>query len=314
MGRAAGGQVSDAVEWVAVDWGTSNLRAWGIDSAGGTVFARSSPEGMGRLTREDYPGVLGGLLSGLVERPTDVLVCGMAGARQGWMEAPYVEVPAALSALGRFAVTPQMHSSQFSVRILPGLCQRSIGAEDVMRGEETQLLGLTVLRPGYSGPVLMPGTHCKWVTVDAGRIERFESAMTGEIFDVMGHHSVLRHSLVGETSGPASEDGLMAGLEAGLEDPGRLTSLLFKTRAAALLSARGPDWCSGYLSGVLVGAEVGGHRSWFGTGVVPLIGSDRLNHLYAAALRMAGAAGEAMDATAATLAGLAEARRQGVAA
>lgn len=304
--------MAGTVEWVAVDWGTSNLRAWGIDAAGETVFSRSSPEGMGKIVHEDYPNVLSGLLSGVVDHPVDVLVCGMAGARQGWLEAPYVEVPALLTALGRSAVRPHMDSQQFTVRILPGVCQRGDGIEDVMRGEETQLLGLLSDRTGFSGPVLMPGTHCKWVVIDGGRIERFESAMTGEIFDVLGSHSVLRHSLVGETSGPATEAGVAAGLEAGLQDPGRLTSLLFKTRSAALLSGRGPDWCSGYLSGVLVGAEVGGHRDWLGAGVVPLIGSDRLSRLYGAALGMIGVASEAIDATAATLAGLAAARQQGL--
>jgi 2-dehydro-3-deoxygalactonokinase len=299
------------VEWVAVDWGTSNLRAWGIGADGGIAFERSSADGMGKLNPEDYPGVLSGLLAGCLDHPVDVLVCGMAGARQGWMEAPYVDAPALLTALGRHAVAPHMESRQFAVRILPGVCQRREGVEDVMRGEETQLLGLLAGRPGFAGTVLMPGTHSKWVSLAEGRIDRFESAMTGELYEVLGHHSVLRHSLAGETMGPATEAGIAAGLEAGLNDPGRVTSLLFKTRAAALLSARGPDWCSGYLSGVLVGAEVGGHRSWLDGQPVPLLGSARLNRLYARALELAGARGEPVDAAGATLAGLAAARRQG---
>jgi 2-dehydro-3-deoxygalactonokinase len=145
-----------------------------------------------------------------------------------------------------------------------------------------------------------------------GRIERFESVMTGVLYDVLGTHSVLRHSVAGETAGPATDEGVAAGLAAGLDDPGRLTAMLFKTRAASLLSARGPDWCSGYLSGLLVGAEVGGHLDWLGGGPAPLIGPARLTLLYAKALEMAGAAGEPVDATEATLAGLAEARRQEV--
>jgi 2-dehydro-3-deoxygalactonokinase len=180
-----------------------------------------------------------------------------------------------------------------------------------MRGEETQLLGLTLLRPGFSGTVVMPGTHSKWVQLDCGRLERFETAMTGELFDVLGTHSVLRLSLGGEQTGPATEEGVDAGLTAGLEAPERLTSLLFRTRAASLLSGKGPDWCSGYLSGVLVGAEVAGHRSWLQGGrPVPLLGSERLCRLYAAALNRIGVSSETIDVRQATLAGLSAARAQ----
>jgi 2-dehydro-3-deoxygalactonokinase len=101
-----------------------------------------------------------------------------------------------------------------------------------------------------------------------------------------------------------------AGLTAGLDEPEALTSLLFRTRAAALLSARGADWCSGYLSGLLVGAEVAGHRSWLTGASVPLIGSPRFGRLYGAALTRIGIASEAVDATDATLSGLIEARSQ----
>src|SRR5690606_11040147 len=106
----------------------------------------------------------------------------------------------------------------------------------------------------------MPGTHSKWVRLEDGTVTGFATAMTGELYDVLGTHSVLRHSLSGERTGPATEDGVAEGLDAGLNDPAQVTSLLFRTRAASLLSGRGPDWCSGYLSGLLVGAEIGGRR------------------------------------------------------
>jgi 2-dehydro-3-deoxygalactonokinase len=180
-----------------------------------------------------------------------------------------------------------------------------------MRGEETQLLGLLALRPGFSGTVCMPGTHSKWVRLEGGRIERFATAMTGELFEAIGAHTVVRHSLVGEQMGPATEDGIAEGLAAGLETPELLTTLLFRTRAASLLSGKGADWCSGYLSGLLVGAEVGGRRDWIGANPIPLIGSARLCRLYGAALQQIGARTETIDATDATIAGLIAARRQG---
>lgn len=302
--------MAGAVEWVAVDWGTSNLRAWGLDAAGEIVFSEASDQGMGKLARAAYPGVLSGLLSPHVSGPADVLICGMAGARQGWMEAPYIETPAKLSHLISGAVRPDAGGTDFRPRILPGVCQRVAGREDVIRGEETQILGLLALKPGFEGTVIMPGTHSKWVRIEGGAITEFETAMTGELYDVLGTHSVLRHSLVGERMGPATEDGVAEGLSVGLERPAELTALLFRTRAAGLLSARGADWCSGYLSGLLVGAEIGGQRDWLGGGTVPLVGSARLCRLYASALRRIGIESEALDATDATLAGLKAARLQ----
>jgi 2-dehydro-3-deoxygalactonokinase len=292
-------------EWIAVDWGTSNVRVWGIDAAGGIAFSAESDRGMGKISRPDYPGVLTSLLEPHGGVPEDVLVCGMAGARQGWKEAPYIETPADLSRLIDGAVSPPGATA----RILPGVCQRQ--PEDVMRGEETQLLGLIALRGAYSGPVVMPGTHSKWVRLEGGRIIEFGTAMTGELYDILGTHSVLRHSFGGERMGPATEDGIATGLDAGLEDPTLLTSLLFRTRAASLLSGKGPDWCSGYLSGLLVGAEIGGRRDWLGDTAVPLLGSARLCRLYAAGLARIGAKSETIDATDATLAGLKAARQQG---
>jgi 2-dehydro-3-deoxygalactonokinase len=302
--------LASAVEWVAVDWGTSNLRAWGIDSSGEIKFSRSSPDGMSRLTREQYPSVLTGLLTE-VREPVDVLICGMAGARQGWLEAPYLDAPADLRLLSNGAVTPDMPGDQFAPSILPGVCQREVGAEDVMRGEETQLLGLSALIPGFSGLVIMPGTHSKWAMLEGTTLRRFSSAMTGEIFELLRVHSVLRHSLGGELEGEERDIGFDAGLALGLDKPERLTATLFKVRAGALLSGRSSAWCAGFLSGLLIGAEIGGQRDWIGSAEIPLIGSVGLCSLYQGALARLGARSRIVDATDATLAGL-KAARQGL--
>src|SRR6185437_3945582 len=177
-------RVESGAEWVAVDWGTSNLRAWGIAPDGEIAFARSSDRGMGKLAPDAFPDVLTELLAADVDTAgtrIDVVICGMAGARQGWMEAPYIEAPADLGGLAYGAVRPPMPRSRLEPRILPGVCQKLGGAEDVMRGEETQLLGLGSLTPGFSGVVVLPGTHSKWVDLSGRRIERFSTSMTGEI-------------------------------------------------------------------------------------------------------------------------------------
>ncbi|KQX42635.1 hypothetical protein ASD04_01310 [Devosia sp. Root436] len=293
-----------------MDWGTSNLRAWGIDPNGAVTFEKTSPKGMGKLAREEFPDALAQLLDGVAPArpgPLDVLICGMAGARQGWLEAPYLEAPTDLRGLLDGAVRPTMPDGRIAPAILPGVCQKA-GADNVMRGEETQLLGLAALTPGFSGIVCMPGTHSKWAQLSGTRIEHFSTAMTGELFEVLRTHSVLRHSLNGDLDGPERADGFAAGAEAGLEHPERLLGMLFQVRAGSLLSGRQPDWCAGYLSGLLIGTEIGSNRHLIGQQAVPLIGSPILCALYAQVLGMTGARGETRDATEIVLAGLKAAR------
>ena len=302
--------MTEIVDWVAVDWGTSNLRAWGIAADGSVAFEKTSPKGMGKLAREEFPAALAELLEGVAPARSgqlDVLICGMAGARQGWLEAPYLEAPTDLRGLLAGAVRPVMANSSIAPAILPGVCQKA-GADNVMRGEETQLLGLAALNPGFSGMVCMPGTHSKWAQLSGTRIERFSTAMTGELFEVLRTHSVLRHSLAGDLDGPGRADGFATGAAAGLDHPEQLLGTLFQVRASSLLSGRQPDWCAGYLSGLLIGAEIGSNRHLIGSHAVPLIGSPALCALYVQVLDMAGARGEPRDATEIVLAGLKAAR------
>lgn len=304
--------MTEGTAWLAVDWGTSNLRVWGMRADGTTAFMRTSDQGMGKLAPEQFAGVLAALVADVPQRdaPLDTWICGMAGARQGWMEAPYLDAPADLGSLAYAAVRPPMPGHSIAPRILPGVCQKPAGSEDVMRGEETQILGLNALVPGLSGLVILPGTHAKWVQVEGRRIQRFATSMTGELFEVLRAHSVLRLSLGDALDGAGRNNGFAAGLEAGIESPARLPSLLFKVRAGALLSGRQPDWSAGFLSGLLIGAEIGGQRDWIDSsaGDVPLVGSPSLCGLYKQGLALLGVASHIVDATDATLAGLKLAR------
>ena len=302
--------MSDGLNWVAVDWGTSNLRAWGIGAAGQVLWEKASPKGMGKLSREEFPGALIEVLdeAGADRAPRlDVLICGMAGAKQGWLEAPYLEAPTDLRGLLEGAVRPSVSDRTITASILPGVCQKA-GDDNVMRGEETQLLGLASLRPGFSGLVCMPGTHSKWAQLAGTRIEHFSTAMTGEMFEVLRLHSVLRHSLSGDLDGPGRQDGFAAGAADGLDRPEQLLGMLFRVRAGSLLSGRQPDWCAGYLSGLLIGTEIASNRHLIGDTPVPLIGSPVLCELYRNVLGMIGAVGEPQDATQTVLAGLKAAR------
>jgi 2-dehydro-3-deoxygalactonokinase len=312
MVRDDEGRVTAEAQWVAVDWGTSNLRVWGIDTGGNVLFLRVSDQGMGKLVPDAYPQVLTQLLAGAVAtgKPLDVLVCGMAGARHGWMEAPYLDAPADLGALAAGAVTAAVPGQRLTARILPGVCQRRSGSEDVMRGEETQLLGLTTLVPDFSGIVCMPGTHCKWVELSGRRVERFATVMTGELYEVLRTHSVLRHACTGSLNGLDHTQGFESGLVMGLDAPHRLPAALFKVRAGALLAGRTPGWCNGFLSGVLIGTEIGAQREWIGAGDLAIVGTAPLVELYAAAMARIGRQARIVDGHWASLAGLMAARRQ----
>lgn len=301
--------MTGTISWIAVDWGTSNLRAWGISAEGAVVASADSDQGMGKLKPDQFPAALTAVVSELAPDAgaVDVIVCGMAGARQGWMEAPYLDAPTDLAALGNGAVHPVVPGSGLRVSILPGVCQRGSG-ENVMRGEETQLLGLASTVPGYAGLVCMPGTHSKWARLVGTRIEGFSTAMTGEMFELLKTHSVLRHSLGGNLDGPEREDGFAVGARAGLDHPEALLGQLFRVRASALLSGRSPDWCAGYLSGLLIGTEIAANRHQIGTDPVPLIGSAGLCALYARVFAMTGVTGRIVDSTEVVLAGLRAAR------
>ncbi len=296
-------------DWIAIDWGTSNVRAWGVDANGSVMFERRSDRGMGTLEPSDYPSVVHELLSDITpEGPAlDVLICGMAGAKQGWMEAPYLPTPADLRELGARAVVPPLNDPRFSPRILSGVCQNVPGQEDVMRGEETQVLGYCAGKPDYSGPICLPGTHSKWVEVEDFAITRFSTVMTGELFDVLRKHSVLRHT-AGAATGETDQQGFSAGLHSAFEEPDRLTGQLFGARAASLVSGCSAEWAAGYLSGLLIGAELAAHKDRIDNAALPLIGSAGLCALYGQALDQLGIAFELVDGKEATLAGLTRAR------
>lgn len=302
--------LNDIPEWIAVDWGTSNVRAWAIDRNGVVLAQRESAKGMNSLKSCDYSRALGDLLHDVgtaIDDPIEVVICGMAGARQGWREAPYLEAPHDLNSLMLGAVRPETDDTRFAPVILPGLCQRA-NSHDVMRGEETQLLGLSRMRPGHAGIVCMPGTHSKWAMLDGAIVEQFWTSMTGEVYELMRTHSVLRHSLSGNVEGPGREDGFATGARLGIDRPKDLLSTLFQVRAQSLLSYSQPDWCEGFLSGLLIGAEIGGVRHLIGHDSIPLIGSAKLCALYGRVLDLIGAVGEPLDATQITLAGLSAAR------
>src|SRR3954452_1066551 len=180
----------NAPDWIAADWGTTNLRVWGLSSDGAVVCAASSANGMSKLEPSGFEPALLELIGGWLRDNTTILViaCGMVGARQGWVEVPYQRAPCAPLASGQI-VYATTRDPRLRVAILAGVSQTEPHA-DVMRGEETQIAGFLSERPDYDGVVRLPGTHTKWVRIHDGEIIRFQTFMTGELFELLRAHSV----------------------------------------------------------------------------------------------------------------------------
>ncbi len=243
-------------DWIAADWGTTRLRVWAMDGAGAVLARAESDAGMARLERGGFEAALLTLVADwLSPRPAGapqmpVIACGMVGARQGWVEAPYRSLPCTpLDAAG--LVPAPVADARLAVRVIPGVKQTA--PPDVMRGEETQIGGFLRSRPDFIGTLCLPGTHTKWVGIAGGRIERFRSFMTGELFALLSQASVLRHSVAAEGRDEAS---FLAGVETGYGRPQALAESFFALRAAALLEGLAPVAARARLSGLLIGAEL----------------------------------------------------------
>ncbi len=238
---------------IGLDWGTTRLRSYLYGADGGVLDSRSSPHGIRALPEGGFDAALADITAGWPRCPR--LACGMVGARGGWREMPYLDLPADVrglaAALGRVDA-----ADGEPVHLVPGL--RNPARPDVMRGEETQILG--ALAAGTSvvdATFVLPGTHCKWVAVRNGRVVDFRTAMTGELFSLLLRHSILGAGIEPDAAHGHARfaDGVRAARESGAA--GGL-SRLFTARAAMLADTLAPADVPGWLSGLLIGEEIRG--------------------------------------------------------
>lgn len=296
-----------AASYAAVDWGTSSFRLWIVSESGAVLAERRSGEGMTTAAKSGFSAILESHLSA-VSAPAHlpVIVCGMAGARQGWVEAGYLDTPAPLSAIVKAAVT--VPDANRDIRILPGLAQRSEEAPDVIRGEETQLLGAISQLGGGSHLVCMPGTHSKWVRVTGGIVDGFSTFMTGELFDVISKHSILSHAVADATSLDSGDPVFLKAVAKAAKNPALATNLVFTVRSGQLLHGLPPEAAKARLSGTLIGLEIAGALATAKPGSsVCLVASGALAGLYQSALSALDLTPTAIDADEAVRHGLAAA-------
>ena len=245
-------------KWIAIDWGTSNFRAYLMKNEE-VLDKISSNDGMKFVKKNHFENILiknisKWLSSGEV---IEILASGMVGAKQGWIEVPYAETPCSVMKLK--VLSPKVNNKKIKIYIVSGVSQNS--PEDVMRGEETQLAGYFLDNPNFSGSICLPGTHSKWVNVKNYKILNFNTYLTGELYEIIKNYSVLKHSL--ETN-EIFEKKLIKGAESILKNPNSLSNLLFQLRAKDLLSNQSSIEANSLLSGYFLGLELLGSKVyWF---------------------------------------------------
>lgn len=296
---------------IGIDWGTTNLRAYLFGDDGVVIETRRRPHGLRALPEGGFDAAFAGIVAGWPRCPR--IACGMVGARGGWQEVPYLELPVDARRIGAALARVRAQDGD-DVHLVPGLCDPQ--RPDVMRGEETQILGGLSAHEADVGSMtmLLPGTHSKWVRMRDGRIVEFRTMMTGELFAVLCAHSLLGAGVPDDA--PHDDGWFLCGVRAAA-DSGEVgvMPLLFTVRARMLTADLPPEGVPSFLSGLLIGEEV---RTMLASTDFPLSlpvhlnGSDRLCALYRRALAEYGIPAADLDGDAAAMGLWRIARRAGL--
>lgn len=274
------------MHFIGLDWGTSSLRAYSIDEQGNICHRATSERGLLAVDNRQFPQVLEEILSSLPEdgEYTAIVAAGMITSRTGWVETPYVQCPAPLDSLA--ANLTRLDTEQFGpIWFMPGLCQQA-PAPDIMRGEETQLAGLEC-----SGErvVIMPGTHSKWVRLVEGQVQQFNSYMTGDLYNAIRHHTIHQALPQDLWNDDDFREGVMTGYDNHRRGQG-LLGPLFQMRARTILGTSASTNSESYLSGFLIGTEIGeaGTTAYRVATPYLIVANRELTRLYGTALEICG--------------------------
>jgi 2-dehydro-3-deoxygalactonokinase len=282
--------------FIAVDWGTTNRRAYRIDSSAKCVDRFEDHQGVLSVPEGGFPAAVAEIRQRLGDHP--LLLAGMIGSNRGWKEAPYVPCPAGIEELAKALVWAGDREA-----IVPGVSYTGNGRADVMRGEEVQLLGAVASkRVDAMGMVCHPGTHNKWVTLRRGRIDEFQTVMTGEIYNLLKEHSILSDLLQGKVE--VNDSFNEAAAHAVFNEA--LPAELFSVRARVLLGLAKKEDAAAYTSGLLIGTDVRIGLSVPTAARISVIGRPELTKLYAAAIGQAQRDAVEIDGEQCFLAGIHE--------
>jgi 2-dehydro-3-deoxygalactonokinase len=277
---------------IGLDWGTSSLRAFRIAADGSVLERREGAHGILAVHDGDFEGLLWDFAGDWLDAAAAVplLASGMITSRQGWVETPYLPCPAGAAALARTLVRHRLKTGRL-LHFVPGLMVQSPGdAPDLMRGEETQIVGAAEVADG-GGLFVLPGTHSKWAFTAGGQVLRFATFLTGELYALLRQHSILGRTMTGEGFHATAFD---AGVRAGFADLGATAGLLhrlFGVRSRALMGELPADAAPSFLSGLLIGWELREAFALFGPPPdLGLIGNRQLVARYQRALTLLGVA------------------------
>jgi 2-dehydro-3-deoxygalactonokinase len=280
--------------FITADWGTTNRRAYLIDARGDCIDEFEDDMGILSVPDGGFGEAVAQIRRKLGDKP--LLLAGMVGSNRGWVKAPYVPCPAGLDDLVAALAWPE----QGRTAIVPGVSFADPDEADVMRGEEVQLLGAFACGMiSADALVCHPGTHNKWAVLESGRIVRFTTVMTGELFNLLKGHSILSDLLAHPV---VAGDAFTSGVQRGLHGD-RLTAELFKIRARVLLGQADAKDAASYGSGLLIGTDVRAGLGEASDREVVVMGRPELTELYAEALRIAGSQPRELDGEQAFLAG-----------
>ncbi len=299
-----------AASHIVGDWGTTHLR---LHLCRGTaVLAKADGPGIGALSSSPESTLFEALEPWASEHGAlPIWLAGMVGSRNGWREVPYASCPAGLETLRKALLRFQAHGHE--VAIAAGVsCTNRVGAPDVMRGEETQILGAIAAQPSLGRGrhiVTLPGTHTKWALLEDARLHSFQTSLSGELYALLAERSTLLKAGTATGGERDERDGFDAGLRRSRELSNvPLTHLLFEVRSRQLIRGLSPTAAGGFLSGLIIGQDVLGALPWFDQAspdaAVAIIGAPKLAELYSAALAAHGINSFALDATVLTIAGL----------
>jgi 2-dehydro-3-deoxygalactonokinase len=283
---------------LAVDWGSSSLRAALIDDRGTVVAVRSTDDGMLKVERSGFDAVFEAELGDWMDvAGTRCVMAGMVGSRQGWLEAEYVACPCSRDDfVARLKPIGDASAKRRDIVIVPGASCAVDGVPDVLRGEEVKAFGVVELLGSDSAVVLSPGTHSKWMTVENGRLVGFSTAMTGEFYALLRHHSILARAMPPEGDDVLDGAAFDAGVRRALTGRGLLQTA-FGVRTRSLFGELEPTSLASYLSGLVVGEELR-CRPLAGVRSLALVGTPALAERYARALAACGVDARVFDETA----------------
>lgn len=268
---------------IGLDWGTSSLRAALFDGEGRVLEERALPRGIGTVGPGEFPPVFEAACGDWMPADNTVaLIAGMAGSRQGWIEAPYCPCPAGFADIA--ARLAWLEPGR--IAIVPGLSCEEHGTPDVMRGEETQVFGALRLLDIEQGLFVLPGTHSKWVRVAARRIQHFSTFMTGEFYALLRRHSILARTLP-QAEGELDAQAFLRGMKHALQS-GNLLHAAFSARTLSLFDRLPAAVLPSYLSGLVIGEELRSQQLAAASTPVVVIGTTVLTHRYELALQALG--------------------------